>query len=238
MCGSVFPVSVCAGGEREIEREGGRESKTGTEDWMYECGSVCWRETHENGDKDKGRDSGGGATNGGELSRALRVSVSQSELWSQISWFFTGSAAHYLGGERGERVGEGWGVGRRRGSAFNLTRLICLPHLSGFYSLLLARPLSNLFGQANTHDARRRPEGRSAERQENGKGRRFFLSSSLLRSNFGVCHFSALKQSFPGRVLAFLSRFQIGCMFVLCWSVSQIMKQCWNQFLRTPSTQK
>lgn len=154
MCGSVFPVSVCAGREREIEREGGRESETGTEDWMYECGSVCWRETHENGDKDKGRDSGGGATNGGELSRALRVSVSQSELWSEISWFFTGSAAHYLGGERGERVGEDWGVGRRRGSAFNLTRLICLPHLSGFYSLLLARPLSNLFGQANTRRAK------------------------------------------------------------------------------------
>lgn len=32
MCGSVFPVSVCAEGEREIEREGGRESETGTED--------------------------------------------------------------------------------------------------------------------------------------------------------------------------------------------------------------
>lgn len=72
-----------------------------------------------------------------------------------------------------ERAGEGWGVGRRWGSAFNLTRLICLPHLSGFYSLLLARPLSNLFGQANTHDAGRRPEGRSTECQENGKGAPF-----------------------------------------------------------------
>lgn len=73
----------------------------------------------------------------------------------------------------GESAGEQWGVGRGWGSAFNLTRLICLPHLSGFYSFLLARPLSNLFGQTNAHDAGRRPEGRSAECQENGKGRSF-----------------------------------------------------------------
>ena len=50
---------------------------------------------------------------------------------------------------RAEEHGE-----RRWGSAFNLTRLICLPHLSGFYFLLLAGPLSNLFGQALTHDAK------------------------------------------------------------------------------------
>lgn len=97
------------------EREGGRESETGTEDWMCECGSVCWRQTHKNSDKDNGRDSGGGATNGGELNSTLRASVSQSEPWTEISWFFTVSAAHYLGGEWGEerRVG-GWeemGVG-------------------------------------------------------------------------------------------------------------------------------
>lgn len=64
-------------------------------------------------------------------------------------------------------------AGRRRWSPpFNLTRLICLPHLSGFYFLLLAGPLSNLFGRALTHDAGRRPEGHShAESQ----GRSFLI---------------------------------------------------------------
>lgn len=74
----------------------------------------------------------------------------------------------------GERAGEGWGIGRRWGSAFNLTRLICLPHLSGFYSLLLARPLSNLFGQANAHDAGGRPEGRSGLLSKKWEGAPFW----------------------------------------------------------------
>lgn len=47
-------------------------------------------------------------------------------------------------------------MGGQGGSTFNLTRLICLPHLSGFYFLLLAGPLSNLFGQAHAHMT---PEG-------------------------------------------------------------------------------
>lgn len=116
-------------------------------------------------DRDKGRDSGGGRLMEEQLSTTLRASVSQTESWSEISWFFTVSTAHYLGGEWGEeQSGAGWG------SAFNLTRLICLPHLSGFYFLLLAEPLSNLFGQALTHDAGRRPEGHPAECQEKGRG--------------------------------------------------------------------
>lgn len=63
------------------------------------------------------------------------------------------------------------------GSAFNLTRLICLPHLSGFYFFLLAGPLSNLFGQALTHNAGRRPEGHPAECREKGRGSSLQLSA-------------------------------------------------------------
>lgn len=99
---NVWECFSCKCGCREREGEKARQGL------KIECTSVGLCVRDKNGDKDKGRDSGGGATNGGKLSSALRASVSQSEPWSEISWFFTVSAAHYLGGEWGE---SGWRVG-------------------------------------------------------------------------------------------------------------------------------
>lgn len=71
-------------GQDKCEREFSRKCVHG-EGLKIECVSLCARERHKNGDKDKGRDSGGGTTNGGELSTTLRASVSQTESRSEIS---------------------------------------------------------------------------------------------------------------------------------------------------------
>lgn len=115
----------------------------GAEDGECVRVSLCVRGRHKNGDKDKGR--------GGRGASAARPCEPPSATASPALELadFSLRALHIIW------VGSGVEVGFR-GSTVNLTRLICLPHLSGFYFLLLAGPLSNLFGQAHAHMT---PEG-------------------------------------------------------------------------------